>query len=247
MDRLHSSSFMSNGFPSTSTLNTNSNDSNIYTRFQQQLDSFSRSDQARNDLMQVWNSQWAPEYYSYEQVLTICQRLLQDNDELHSKVARLESDLENEQRSRRFHQDEAKKFCLMNDRTQAKTDNDPFCLALIDGDGCMFQERLLKAGADGGAEAAHLLKQEINQLLRGKGISSGCTVMVQVFLSLDALARKLAYVGILNTQGDLKAFEEGFCNAQSLFSIVDVGRGKERADHKVKGPYAIANPRAYCC
>lgn len=61
--------------------------------------------------------------------------------------------------------------------------------------------------------------------------------MVNVYLSLDKLAQKLAQVGLLRTQPDLRAFVQRFNVNQPLFTIVDVGQGKERADHKIKGLY----------
>lgn len=63
--------------------------------------------------------------------------------------------------------------------------------------------------------------------------------MVQVYLSLDKLAHKLATVDLIDRPLDLRTFAQGFSLNQSLFSIVDVGHGKERADHKIKGTYAI--------
>lgn len=59
--------------------------------------------------------------------------------------------------------------------------------------------------------------------------------MVQIYLSLDKLAHKLATVGLIEKPSDLRTFAQTFALNQSLFSIIDVGHGKERADHKIKG------------
>lgn len=59
--------------------------------------------------------------------------------------------------------------------------------------------------------------------------------MVQIYLSLDKLAQKLASVNLIQKPLDLRTFAQGFSLNQSLFTIVDVGQGKERADHKIKG------------
>jgi hypothetical protein len=61
--------------------------------------------------------------------------------------------------------------------------------------------------------------------------------MVQIYLSLDKLAFKLQQVGLLRHPQDLRAFAQRFSVNQSLFSIIDVGQGKERADHKIKGTF----------
>ncbi|KAL1607254.1 hypothetical protein SLS59_002217 [Nothophoma quercina] len=58
--------------------------------------------------------------------------------------------------------------------------------------------------------------------------------MVQIYMSLDKLAFKLQQVGLLRAPQDLRAFAQRFSVNQSLFSIIDVGQGKERADHKIK-------------
>lgn len=59
--------------------------------------------------------------------------------------------------------------------------------------------------------------------------------MVQIYCNFDGLSRKLAQVGILKSPGELYQFARAFSLSQPLFSFVDVGSGKERADHKVKG------------
>ena len=59
--------------------------------------------------------------------------------------------------------------------------------------------------------------------------------MVQIYLSLDKLAIKLASVGLLRSPQEFRAFAQSFNVNQPLFSIIDVGHGKERADHKIKG------------
>jgi hypothetical protein len=61
--------------------------------------------------------------------------------------------------------------------------------------------------------------------------------MVQVYLSLDKLAQKLSQVGLLRTPQELRTFAQHFSVNQPLFSIIDVGQGKERADHKIKGKH----------
>ena len=59
--------------------------------------------------------------------------------------------------------------------------------------------------------------------------------MVHIYVSLDKLAQKLASVGLLSHPQQLRNFAQGFSVNQPLFSIIDVGHGKERADHKIKG------------
>jgi len=59
--------------------------------------------------------------------------------------------------------------------------------------------------------------------------------MVQIYANFEGLSRKLAQVGILKSPGELQAFARGFNYAHALINFNDVGSGKERADHKIKG------------
>lgn len=65
--------------------------------------------------------------------------------------------------------------------------------------------------------------------------SGSWPIMVQIYLSLDKLAQKLASVNLLQKPQDFRNFAQNFALNQSLFTIIDVGHGKERADHKIKG------------
>lgn len=112
-----------------------------------------------------------------------------------------------------------------------------FVLALIDGDGAVFQDALLQAASgDGGSEAASRLNHAIrNHVASFHGNSGNWPIMVQIYLSLEKLAVKLASVGLLRSPSELRAFAQRFSLNQPLFSIIDVGQGKEKADHKIRG------------
>lgn len=100
-----------------------------------------------------------------------------------------------------------------------------------------FQDALLRgASSDGGSEAASKLKDAIHEHIASIYQDSGnWPIMVHIYLSLDKLAQKLASVGLLHHPAELRSFAQSFSINQSLFNIVDVGHGKERADHKIKG------------
>lgn len=119
-------------------------------------------------------------------------------------------------------------------------ESNPFVFAIIDGDGAIFQEALLKRGAEGGAEAGYLLWTEIKNYVTEaypEAASEDWNIIVQVVLNVDGLAKKLHASGIVpNTtlERTLTEFGRGFGRAQPLFSFIDVGSGKESADHKVR-------------
>jgi hypothetical protein len=59
-------------------------------------------------------------------------------------------------------------------------------------------------------------------------------IMLQVAVSLPGLGKKLVEVGIIGSQAQLADFVHGFNFSQPLFSIVDVGKGNQRADGKCR-------------
>ena len=121
-------------------------------------------------------------------------------------------------------------------------ENNSFVLVLIDGDGAVFQDHLLKSGAEGGSEAAYKLYNEIRHKLEDRFPSIGqWNIITQVYANFEDLSRKLTHVGILQDPSEIHAFARSFSVSQPLFSFIDVGRGKERADYKIKGMSSPAN------
>ncbi|KAI1089806.1 hypothetical protein F5B19DRAFT_495092 [Rostrohypoxylon terebratum] len=104
-------------------------------------------------------------------------------------------------------------------------------------------------GADGGAIAAQQLRLDIKQHL--KTIYPDVNVdlwniIVQITLNLEGLSRKLESIGFVRTFNDLPAFTRGFSRAQGLFSIIDVGWGKEQADFKVRETFRLMVHNLQC-
>jgi hypothetical protein len=122
----------------------------------------------------------------------------------------------------------------------------PFVLALIDGDGVLFNDVLLKAGKAGGSEAASKLRLEIKNYVASKVDNTGdFDVIVNIYLNLTGLATKLTLCGIIEKPNDLRVWMNAFSINQSLFNFIDVGDGKERADHKLKGTFVIIQLHDY--
>lgn len=103
----------------------------------------------------------------------------------------------------------------------------------------IFQDELLSRGADGGSEAAHRLHSELKDYLQDRYPSHNFSIMVNVVANFEGLSKKLASVGILKSPNDLHTFARAFSCSQPLFSFLDVGMGKERADHKLKEMFRI--------
>ena len=52
--------------------------------------------------------------------------------------------------------------------------------------------------------------------------------MMQIYVNLEGLGRKLAAIGMISNPAEIHGFTRAFSLNQPLFSIVDVGSGKER-------------------
>jgi len=63
---------------------------------------------------------------------------------------------------------------------------------------------------------------------------------------MQGLGNKLQASGILSNPNELVAFGRAFSLAQPLFSFIDVGSGKERADHKIRETLRLWMPNAQC-
>ena len=123
------------------------------------------------------------------------------------------------------------------DLYSATQESNPFIFVAIDGDGAIFKDEFLKAGADGGAKAAEQLHARIRRHIAATYPESNTqdwSIVVHVILNVDGLSKTLKACGIINSTADLQAFGRAFTRTQPLFSFVDVGFGKEQADHKIR-------------
>ncbi|KII94335.1 hypothetical protein PLICRDRAFT_424408 [Plicaturopsis crispa FD-325 SS-3] len=115
-----------------------------------------------------------------------------------------------------------------------KEDN-PLLLCLIDGDGNIFSQDHIKLGQAGGRQAAMLLTRGLTD--HAMSLNEGSTGRGQVWLTVycnkTGLLDTLTSANIC-TAAEFEAFVLGFNQASPLFSISDVGSGKEAADAKIK-------------
>lgn len=134
-------------------------------------------------------------------------------------------------------------------RADCRQGSNSFVLVVIDGDGAIFQDYLWAMGKDGGSEAAHQLHGEIKTHLKSTYPDASVddwNVVVQVVLNLQGLATKLQACGIVANPNEVFAFGRAFGLAQPLFSFIDAGMGKERADHKIRETLRLFLPNAQC-
>ncbi|KAI0322712.1 hypothetical protein OF83DRAFT_1092562 [Amylostereum chailletii] len=106
----------------------------------------------------------------------------------------------------------------------AMKDDNSLIFCVIDGDGTIFSQDLWPLGRPGGRQAAMLL---------AKGLSDHASNMDDIFCNKGGLKDTLLHNDIC-TGEQFEDFLHGFNQASPLFSIVDVGAGKEAADSKIK-------------
>ncbi|KAK0274606.1 hypothetical protein LTR54_001140 [Friedmanniomyces endolithicus] len=175
--------------------------------------------------------------------------LLQNFQALELKYTEKCDDYNNEVESRRMWQSKAKtsEVALIEQKQASGSNN--FALAVIDGDGAVFQDYLLAQGKDGGADCAHYLHTELRKHLKATYPDSNgadWSIVVHIVLNMQGLGNKLQQCNIINNPNELVAFGRAFSLAQPLFSFIDVGGGKERADHKIREMLRLFLPNAQC-
>jgi hypothetical protein len=115
-------------------------------------------------------------------------------------------------------------------------DDNPLILCLIDGDGNIFAQDLIISGQMGGRQAAMLLTHGLTEYMDARldpGLSGRGQVWLTVYCNKSGLLETLTNNNICTTE-QFDAFFVGFNQASPLFSIVDVGHGKEAADSKIR-------------
>ncbi|KAH8432720.1 zinc finger CCCH domain-containing protein [Aspergillus melleus] len=166
------------------------------------------------------------------------QKLLQRFHLLLDDYNRLKSDYEEEKESR----EKYKKLARGQERN-------PFVLVLVDGDGCLFKEHLVKAGSDGGITAARLLSDSIREQLQDRlgGQADQCRIMVRIYSNVLGLSKSLARIGLLGYEArSLSPFAASFTRSQDLFDYVDAGDKKEGADYKIREMFRLFADNNQC-
>lgn len=166
------------------------------------------------------------------------QELIYENRKL-KKTAKLTEGLENQVEDlTESLKGKIKNYEEKKERLRVAEENaaaNPFAIVLVDGDGYVFPDDLLYQGTSGGEEAAQKLLTEVTKYLERYKGGKDWKLIVRIFVNLEGLARKCQQFDIVRQSNTLREFAAGFAQSQPLFDFVDVGYGKERADHKLRG------------
>ncbi|KAL2270503.1 hypothetical protein VTJ83DRAFT_2687 [Remersonia thermophila] len=188
------------------------------------------------------------------------ENMIRERGRLEDALARSYLDLLNRYREKCAECDRERRNAVVWEKEQAQTERElnglraaaesnSFAFVVIDGDGAVFREDLIAKGEEGGREAAHELHQRLRDYFAEHNAFANIdTIFVHVVLSLEGLSRALTASGILQItdHAALTKFCRGFCRAQPLFCVTDVGYGKEQADHKARKLFEVMERNIQC-
>ncbi|KAF3012054.1 hypothetical protein E8E14_009420 [Neopestalotiopsis sp. 37M] len=92
--------------------------------------------------------------------------------------------------------------------------SNPYVLVLIDGNDLIFQDHLLKQGAEGGSKAAFALRQAVYAKVQN---ADDIEIITKIVANLSSLAKALR-----RSENDVKNFMLGFTQAIASFDFIDV-------------------------
>lgn len=120
------------------------------------------------------------------------------------------------------------------DRSQK--DQEPFVIALLDGDGMIFRDSLVQQGEKGGKDAANQLWLAIRDYTSETFTNiHSPKIVARIYANVRGLGETLFKAGIIDKLSVFEDFVRGFNGGRLLFDFVDVGSGKDRADDKLAG------------
>lgn len=124
-------------------------------------------------------------------------------------------------------------------QAHCRQERDPFILVLIDGDGMIFDDRLICQGEAGGKEAAALLSAavaaNVEQIM--PTLRSDYKILTRLYANSRGLGEACYHAGVLPYPSLMEDFARGFTGKHLFFDFIDVGSGKDRADDKLSGEY----------
>ncbi|KAH9905698.1 hypothetical protein F4778DRAFT_675488 [Xylariomycetidae sp. FL2044] len=161
--------------------------------------------------------------------------MLERYGQLISHYKRLKSDYEEERESREKYKQMAR-----------GQERNPFVLVLVDGDGYIFKEDFIRAGAEGGTRAAQQINDAVKPSLLRKGLE-GCQIMVRIYADLVGLSKVLSKHGQCGPEKrSLAPFIASFNRSYGLTDFVDAGELKENTDFKIRAMLRLYAENAQC-
>lgn len=106
---------------------------------------------------------------------------------------------------------------------------------LVDGDGALFRDDLLRRPREGAVEASRRLVQAVkDKIPNGSMDKNNLNIVVRIFVNARDLSRVMAQEGAIGSRDDFTLFMQQFNNSCGDFDFINVGPGKENADFKMR-------------
>ncbi|KAI0169023.1 hypothetical protein GGR52DRAFT_574248 [Hypoxylon sp. FL1284] len=161
--------------------------------------------------------------------------ILEKYEVTQKKVNELELDLEDQRKSRVAYQTQAMNLETDLQRYKHQVNRDSYVVVLIDGDGAKFGDEFLRDPGNGAEKAALRLKQAVRENLRDTGVGQDdIPILVRAYANLNDLSKSLRLSRVIDFDEDMRVFAERFTNSRADFDFVNVGKGKENADSKIR-------------
>lgn len=99
-----------------------------------------------------------------------------------------------------------------------------------------FDDKYLLKGTEGGRQAAHDLRAEVQQYFRKISQNmSNIPCLIKLYANIDKLKLTMHSHNMHEAANSLRDFSRGFCQMGGLTEFTDVGEGDDQADHQIKG------------
>ncbi|KAI0439669.1 hypothetical protein F4803DRAFT_28030 [Xylaria telfairii] len=160
----------------------------------------------------------------------LMQAMIQKMSSDAKRISELELDLDDQKKSRMEYQSSTRNLENEMQRLISRLNSGAFVVVLIDGDGAKFRDEFLRDHEQGAARAAWKLKEAVKEA----GFGHDIPILVRVYANINDLARSLRFSGVIDTDESLRIFAEQFTNTHADCDFINVGKGKENADSKIR-------------
>ncbi|KAF8534581.1 hypothetical protein BDD12DRAFT_895628 [Trichophaea hybrida] len=164
----------------------------------------------------------------FDNTVSMMANLFKQNDQLEKDLENSQLDYTSSMDANRQHQRRIRELEKKMEEQDRALNINNYVLVLVDGDGMIFRNDLIKEGKAGGKEAADRLYKQVSERTKLKPI-------IRVFASVERLAKTFTEGGLIKTSSVFRQFTVGFSDpCHEHVDFVDVGEGKEMADEKLK-------------
>ncbi|KAI2633313.1 hypothetical protein GGS21DRAFT_520064 [Xylaria nigripes] len=161
---------------------------------------------------------------------SLIQGMIRKIEDYSKRIEDLELDLDDQKKSRAQYQARAMSLETDIQRWTQRLNSGSFVVVLIDGDGAKFRDDFLRDPRQGAAKAAWKLKEAVKEA----GVDHNMPMLVRVYANINDLAKSLRISGIIEFDDSLQTFAEQFTNSHADFDFINVGKGKENTDSKIR-------------